>query len=172
MNEWKIEIGEWCFFPFLPWGRGIFGGQRFFFFLREGAEKRSSRHRRTQIWAFKENYFTFLPVVRHRRWSQMPDMNIFPQSQFFCLWWLEAYYFWKKIVRHNTSGTENSKVSFGINSSKPLSYYHLTWSFVHLYLQSNVWHIGSVINICQINIFKHRAVTNEEFKELNKPLWL
>lgn len=140
----------------------------FFFFLREGVEKRSSRHRRTQIWAFKENYFTSLPVVRHRRWSQMPNRNMFPQSQFFCLWCLEAYYFWK-IVRHNTSCTENSKVSFWINSSKPVSYYHLTCSFVHLYLQSNVSHIGSIINICQINIFKHTAVTNEEFKGLNKP---
>lgn len=35
------------------------------------------------------------------RWPQLPDMNIFPQRQCFCLCSLEACYFWKKVLKHN-----------------------------------------------------------------------
>lgn len=46
------------------------------------------------------------------------------------------------------SGTENSKVCFTINSSKPVSCYHLACSFVHLHLQNSVWDIESIVNAC------------------------
>lgn len=64
-------------------------------------------------------------------------------------------------------GTKHSKVSFNIDSSKPVFCYYSTCSLVHFCLQNSACHTGNTINIYWINILQHTIVINEKFKELS-----